>query len=272
MPIHWLSLLASCALAAVVAPACSATTGVEAVDFQAAASGPSDAISGQPLVFDGARGWQVTLDTARLHVGAVYLADSLPVSGAQATSCNLPGNYVAQVTQGMDVDLLSGEPQRFPVMGSGITIEALAGQVWLTGGDVNQVDDPPQPTVILALAGSARSGDEVRPFEAQLTIAGNRLSATSTDGPAGSAPICKERIVSPIPTSILVQNHGALWLRVDPRRLFTNVDFGALAEDANDPGHFSFKDDSSDQPSANLYNNLKQGGGLYAFSWVASLP
>ncbi len=40
--------------------------------------------------------------------------------------------------------------------------------------------------------------------------------------------ICKERIVSPIPTSIRVRAGGALWLRVDPRQLFTNVDFGAL--------------------------------------------
>ena len=88
-------------------------------------------------------------------------------------------------------------------------------------------------------------------------------------GAAGASPICKERIVSPIPTSLQIERQGALWLRVDPRRLFTNVDFGALAADGD---HFSFRDDSSDQPSANLYNNLKQGGGLYAFSWAMALP
>jgi hypothetical protein len=55
------------------------------------------------------------------------------------------------------------------------------------------------------------------------------------------------------------------------------VDFGALTL-AGDGAHFSFKDDSSDQPSANLYNNLKAGGSgspspsLYAFEWLTSLP
>jgi hypothetical protein len=271
MRYRWLSMLGPCALLACALQGCGGTTGDDTVDFEAAASGPPDAVSGQPLVFEGARGWQVTLETASLHIGALYLADSLPVSGTQATSCTLPGSYVAQVTQGRDVDLLSGEAQRFPVLGRGITLEALAGQVWLTSGDVNDVNDPPRPTVILTLAGSARLGGEIRQFEAQLTIASNRVS-TGT-GPAGAAPICKERIVSPIQTSLRVTRQGALWLRIDPRRLFANVDFGALAL-ASDGVHFSFKDDSSDQPSANLYNNLKAGGGgaLYTFSWVPSLP
>lgn len=272
---RWLSRLGLCALASAL-HACMGTTGDDTVNFEAAASGPEDAVSGEPLIFDGARGWQVTLDSARLHIGAIYLADSQPVSGAQATSCNLPGNYVAQVTQGRDVDLLSPAAQRFPVLGRGLTLEALAGQVWLTGGDVNQVSDPPKPTVILELSGSARLGDEVRPFDAQLTIAGNRLAAGSGTGAAGSALICKERIVSPIPTSVQVKNDGgALWLRIDPRRLFTNVDFGALSANDGDTEssgavRFSFKDDSSDQPSANLYQNLKQSGALYTFSWVTA--
>jgi hypothetical protein len=263
------SVLGLCALAISALQACGGTTGDDTVDFEAAASGPPDAVSGQPLVFDGPRAWEVTLDNARLHIGGLYLADSLPVSGAQATSCTLPGSYVAQVTLGRDIDLLSGEPQRFPALGRGITLEALAGQVWLTGGDVNDVSNPPQPTVILELSGSARLGGEIRPFEAQLTIASNRV--TTGTGLAGASPICRERIVSPIPTSIRIAKQGALWLRVDPRRLFTNVDFGALSPDTADGAHFSFKDDSSDQPSANLYNNLKQGGDLYTFSWVPSL-
>jgi len=274
---RWLAMLGLAALMPCAVQGCGGTTGDDTVSFEAAASGPPDAVSGQPLVFDGARGWQVTLETARLHIGALYLADSLPVSGTQATSCTLPGSYVAQVTQGRDVDLLSSEPQRFPVLGRGITLEALAGQVWLTSGDVNDVNDPPRPAVILELAGSARLGGEIRPFQAQLTIASNRVPATAGSGPAGAAPICKERIVSPIPTSIRITRQGALWLRVDPRRLFANVDFGALSADGD---HYSFKDDSSDQPSANLYNNLKAGGNesrspspsLYAFTWVSSLP
>ena len=248
-------------------PACVGTTGDQVVDFEAAASGPADATSGEPLSFDASRGWRVTLTLARLHVGALYLADAMPVSGAQASSCILPGNYVAQVVQGREIDLLSSEPQAFPTLGRGTTLEARAGQVWLTAGDVNLADDPTPPTVILQLSGSAMRNGELRPFEAKLTIAANRVNTSS--GAAGGSPICKERIVSPIPTSIRVQSGGALWLRVDPRRLFTNVDFGGLEAEGD---VFVFKDDSSDQPSANLYNNLKQAGSLYDFSWVAELP
>jgi len=248
------------------AAGCVGTTGDQVVEFEAAASGPADAVAGEPLSFAGSRGWQVTLTTARMHIGAIYLAEAMPVSGAQATSCILPGSYVAQVVEGRDIDLLSSEPQPFPVAGRGTTLEARAGQVWLTSGDVNRTDDPARPTVILELAGTARRDNDARPFQAQLTIAGNRVSASGVA--AGGSPICKQRIVSPIPTSIRVQSGGALWLRVDPRRLFTNVDFGALAADGDG---YSFKDDSSDQPSANLYNNLKQGSELYDFSWVSSL-
>jgi len=251
---------------AALAPACTGTTGDQIVDFEAAASGPADAVRGQPLSFAGSRGWQITLTTARLHIGALYLADAMPVSGAQATSCILPGSYVAQVVQGREIDLLSSEPQTFPALGRGTTLEAHAGQVWLTASDVNLADVPAPPKVILQLVGSAERGAERRPFEAELTIAGNRVKASG--GAAGGSPICKERIVSPIPIAFRVEENGGLWLRVDPRRLFTNVDVGALEANGE---VFVFKDDSSDQPSANLYNNLKQAGELYDFSWSAEL-
>ena len=251
---------------AVAIPACVGTTGDQVVDFEVAASGPADAIAGEPLVFEGSRDWHVTLTTARLHIGALYLAEAMPVSGAQATSCILPGSYVAQVVEGREIDLLSSEPQPFPTLGRGTTLEARAGQVWLTSSDVNLAGVPTPPTVVLRLSGSAARNGELREFEAKLTIAANRVDASGNL--AGGSPICKERIVSPIPTSVRVQSGGALWLRVDPRLLFTNVDFGALQQEGD---LFVFRDDSSDQPSANLYNNLKQAGPLYEFSWVDQL-
>ncbi len=253
-----------------ISASCVGTTGGDIVDFQAAAAGPKDAVAGQPLTFQTSRGWQVELTTARMHVGALYLSDNLPASGSQRTSCILPGSYVAQVIEGRDIDLLSGKPQLFPVLGHGTTLEpALAGQVWLTGGDVNVVGDPPQPTVVLELAGSATLAKVTLPFQASLTIASNRITAGSAV--AGADPVCIERIVSPIPTVVQVETQGALLLRVDPRLLFTNVDFSQLPP-AADGSPRSFTDQSSsDQPSVNLYNNLKQAGPLYAFSWVPSL-
>ena len=256
---------------AVAAAGCVGTTGGELVDFPAAAAGPEDAIAGQPLSFETSRGWRVQLTTASMHIGALYLSNNLESSGSQLKSCILPTtSYVAQVIEGRDIDLLTSQAQPFPVLGHGTTSQASAAQVWLTGGDVDDANDPPTPTVVLHLVGSARNASITRNFEAKLTIASNRLTQGSSL--PGADPICLERIVSPIPTTVMIQDHGALLLRVDPRLLFTNLDFSTLSTQADD-GTFEFTDalDAPDQASVNLFNNLVQAGPLYAFSWVPAV-
>ncbi|HEX3775597.1 MAG TPA: hypothetical protein VHV51_14090 [Polyangiaceae bacterium] len=261
----------SCAtlgLCALVSAGCVGTTGGNVVDFDAAASGPTGAGAGAPLDFSNSLGWQIELTTAKLHVGAIYLVQTQPTSGAQGTDCILPGTYVAQVTDGLDVDLLSGEAQPFPVRGHGTTELALSGQVWLTQGPVDEAEQPAN-LPILSLEGSATRAGEVRPFSAALTISSsNRLPNASTSEFA--SPICKQRVVSPILTAVQIEERGGLLLRVDPRLFFVNVDFGALTL-GPDGVNFVFADDSSDQPSANLYQNLRASGGLYTFSWVPNL-
>jgi hypothetical protein len=257
-----------CVLWGALCCGCVGTTGGDVVDFKAAASGPSNAQAGTPLQFSTGLGWQVTLTSAVLHVGAIYLDESDVTSGAQPTSCVLPGTYVAQVTQGLDVDLLSSRPQRFPVLGHGTTLFARAGQVWLTQGPIDEAEQPPKEP-ILTLVGSAQRSGDVRPFSAALTISvSNRLPNSGTSPFA--SPICKKRVVSPIHTSVQVEDSGGLLLQVDPTQLFVNVDFSALAP-ASDGKGFVFRDDSSDQPSANLYQNLISAGGLYSFSWASDL-
>jgi len=247
---------------------CVGTTGGEVVDFEAAAAGPENAQAGTPLEFTTSLNWLVTLTAARLHVGAVYLDESNLTSGAQPTSCILPGTYVAQVTQGLDVDLLSASPQPFPVLGHGTTLLARAAQVWLTQGPIGDAEQPPNAP-ILTLVGTATRAGDVRPFSAKLTISvSNRLPNSGTSQVA--PPICKKRVVSPITTSVQVEDHGGLLLRVDPSKLFVNVDFGALSPTSDGAG-YAFSDDSSDQPSANLYQNLVSAGGMYTFSWANNL-
>jgi len=263
--------LRAVALASLIACACAAcvgTTGGQLVTFPAAAAGPADAIAGEPLRFTTDRGWTVVLSTATLHVGALYLDQSMPVSGSQGTNCVLPGTYVGQVTAGLDVNLLSPAPQPFPGQGSGTTEPpALVGQVWLTGGDVDLAAAPSPPTTILAIAGTASRGDIVMPFEGKLTIGTNRQA--SGGAAAGADPICRQRIVSPIPTSVVVGSTGGLLLRIDPRLLFVNVDFSQLA---NISDSYGFSDDPTSagytQPSLNLYQNLHSAGRLYTFSWT----
>jgi len=233
------------------------------------AAGPADADPTQTFQFTTGRGWHVVLTKAVLHVGALYLDQSLPVSGSQGTNCILPGTYVAQVTAGRDINLLSPAPQRFPVEGQGTTIPpALAGQVWLTGVDINAVADT---TPILVVAGKVNdTGAAAIPFEATLTIGSNR-QATGAQV-AGASAICKQRIVS-VPTDVSVQSTGGLLLRIDPRELFTNVDFSQLAKLAD--GSYAFSDEPSSpdytQPSRNLFQNLESAGALYTFSWSESL-
>jgi hypothetical protein len=260
-------------LAAVAVVACVGTTGGQVVDFPAAASGASDATS--PFLFNettaSGHTWHVSLTQATLHVGAVYLDVAAPISGAGDLTCVLPGTYVAEVLgtpldgglPGLDVDLLDPTPQPFPSYGHGTTTPALVGQVWLTGGDINTI---PSITPILFVAGTATddAGANI-PFEGSITIGSNRSSPNATNG---SNPICKQRIVSPIPTTAMVATTGTLLVRVDARRLFDNVDFGQLEQFStgygfsNDPTSTGYT-----QPSINLYGNLRTTGP-YTFTWL----
>jgi hypothetical protein len=261
------------AAAAALSLSCVGTTGGALVTFQAAGAGPADARTGQPLAFTTDRGWNVVLTKATLHVGAIYLDQSTPVSGSQGTSCILPGTYVAQVTSGRDVDLLSPDLQAFPSPGEGTTIPpARIGQVWLTGGDINATADT---TPILFVEGTAAQGTVSIPFTGTITIGENR-QASGTQL-AGASPICRQRIVSPIPTALVVGTTGGLLLRIDPRFLFVNVDFSQLPAAS---GTRRFSDDPTspefNQPSRNLYLNLHSAGvphhpSLYTFSWSPNL-
>lgn len=250
--------------------ACSGTTGYGLVSFDAAAVGVADETANSPYEFTSDRGFHVLLTSAKLHIGAIYLDQSLPTSGSAETACTLPGTYAAQVRSGLDVDMLSPRIQAFPEHGSGSTLPARVAQLWLTGGDVNATDDA---TVILDVAGSANKNGNVFPFTAHLTIGKNRAGVASMGSALpGAHPICKQRIVSPIVTSITVREGGLLLLHVDPKPLFVNVDFSALHKFSDDPPTYGFSDVSDDQPSLNLYQNLRAAGAAYRFEWKDKSP
>jgi hypothetical protein len=246
---------------------CIAQTGGVTVQFSVAAAGPADAISGQPLSFTSG-GWDVVLTQATLHVGAVYLDQTQSVSGGQATGCYLTGTYLAQETSSLDVNLLSPAPQAFPASALGITEPpALVGQVWLTGGDVNAASDP---TPILVIAGTAAQSGTTFPFTGTVTIDSNRQPA---GGSGGGDPICKQRIVTPIPARLTILTSGGLLLRIDPRLYFINVDFSQLPAEAS-TGGYAFSDDPAAPGYApagqNLYADLRSTAP-YTFSWTDAL-
>jgi hypothetical protein len=250
------------ALLALVLSACG-STGSGLVAFNAAAAGPADAVAGQPLVFTNGRGYQVTLTRATLHVGALYLNRSVPSSGSQAQGCVLPGIYSGQVTVPLTVDVLSPAAQAFPAAGEGTADAVRTGEVWLFGGDpFSSVD----PTIIVDVAGTSVQGATTLPFVGQLTISQNRFIAPANPALPGTNPLCKQRIVTPIPIDFTLAEGGTLLLRIDPRSWFANVDFAQIPVDPSDPTRRRFLDLSEGQADVALYDAVR-GTGAYVFTW-----
>lgn len=239
---------------------CVGTTGGDLLELEAAAAGPADA-SGSSLSFENGHGYQVELTKARIFVGGLYLNQARPTSVSSDTSCTLAGIYVAEVLTGREVDLLSPEPQVFPQRGFATSEHALTGEVWLTDGDVNQTASS---TVVLSVAGSAERDGQLYPFEGQLTIGQNRVIPPTDPALPGQHPICKQRIVTPVPLDMKLSARDRLLVRIDPRRMFGNVDFATLTEV---DGTYEFADETGvDQASDNLYAGLRRSSGVYNFS------
>jgi len=267
----WMGSLAL--LGALAGLSCAGNTGGETLDIPVAAAGPPTATAGQPLVCDADPAWTITVTAASLHVGAVYLDQSQPVSGAQATGCVLTGTYVAQELSPLDVDVLSPALQRFPALAHAVTTPpALIGEVWLTRGPIDAVPSSTPILPILTVTGSAvqTTTGAVFPFAGAVTIEDNYDSAGAS---AGGSPICKKRIVTPIPAAVTLSARGGLLLRIDPCRFFTAVDFSALPAGPT-PGTYQFSDDPSAADYAptgfNLYANL-HSSAPYTFSWTDEL-
>lgn len=248
--------------------ACVGSTGSRLVTFKAAASAPADFPPDAPtrgITFVNGRGWIITLTKAMLHIGAVYLNRSVPVSGGQERECFLPGIYVAQVLAGRDIDALSPTLQPFPEVGSGTADPAVTGEVWLTGGRVDALDDR---TTIAQFAGTATRGTTSMRFEGTITIGKNHLTPQTDPARPGANPLCAERIVTPIPVSLTPDDQGTLVVRVDPRAWFANVELAELPPVSPTSDLRVFPDDGSIQPATNLYRGLRAASGVYRMEWV----
>jgi len=234
------------------------TTGGNLVSFEVVAQGAAPRAGATAGVHDTPLGWHVELTRATLYIGAVYLNQTRPNSGIQGTDCILPSVYTGQELQGLDVDVLSSAPQPFPAPGTGTDDEALTGEVWLTGGDVNAETDR---TVIADLAGTATQGTRVVPFSATITINSANRGIPSPPALPSLHPICKQRIVSPIFIDLRPHDGGTLAITVDPSGWFDTVDFAKLPADG------VFPDDNTSDASAALFGAIRAATTTFQFSF-----
>jgi hypothetical protein len=251
-----LSVLALAALCG-----CVQSTGGNVVSFSARAVA-DPVVTGGPLTFTTPKGFDVTLTRARLTVGALYLNQQNPQSYTLEGSCLQDGVYSGEVRGGMTLDALSPAPVDFPVRGNGTDVLTRAAELWLTGGEIDADTDR---TVLLDVAGTATSGAGTFPFEGQLTISSNRVIPPRNPALPGSNPLCRQRIVSPIPFEAQLSEGSTVTLVVDPRAYFTSVDFAELTRVSDVPLLYRFVDDqgSSAQPDKALYNALRSVSGPY---------
>jgi hypothetical protein len=202
------------------------TTGDHLVRFTPYASGPPDATT--PLVVERAPGgFRVSLTSASMRIGAVYLVEGSYNPGSQSTSCVEPGIYCAQVPGGVQVNLLDPRPQEFSVYGNGTADLGQIGEIWLTGGTPTSPDINAQTdiTPIVSMTGVATRGTESLSFKATVTISTNPQVPVNDPPVPGLNPICKQRIVQFSPLHVQLFQGGAMHVRVDPRGWFNEVDF-----------------------------------------------
>ena len=122
----------------VLVSACNGTTGDQLITFQAYAAGAKGA--GEPF---SSNGYTIQLTYAKMYVGALYVNEAPAQNGSTFDTpvCIDEGIYCAQVTNGLDVDLLSTTPQAFPEQGTGSADLGQSWQLYLVDGDVNQPEN-----------------------------------------------------------------------------------------------------------------------------------
>ncbi len=255
---HWLAVV----VGALTGLSCVGTTGSDVIEFWVFGAGPADVPEGAGYyAFDTSAGYHIALSRAKLRIGGVYLNRSRPIQGAQDTPCILPGVYAAQMTEGVEIDVLSPVPQAFPSPAQGTADRALTGEVWLTGGRVDALDDH---TTILDIAGEAYKDGVTYRFASVVTIGQNRFISSSDPGTPGANPLCKLRIITPINIDLTPSSTGKLLVRADPKVWLDRVDFSQLEGTGQEVRQIP--DQSAGQPATNLFAGLR-AVNAYSFEW-----
>jgi hypothetical protein len=193
----------------------------------------------------------------------LYLNQAIPLSSASDSECFLQGVYVGQLTTGRSIDVLDPAPQFFPALGEATSGRARTGEIWLSGGPIDAIDDG---TPVVEVEGTAARDGASFPFAATVTIGQNRAVPPPSEAVPGANPLCRQRIVSPIPIDVDLARGGDLLVRIDPRGWFRSVDFGALSPESD--GRLVIPDRREAGPANNFFNGIRSREGVYAFAWT----
>jgi hypothetical protein len=205
-----------------VVASCNGSTGNQLISFSAYAQG-APGLS-QPFTTSG---YSIQLTEAKMHIGAVYVDEAPLGNQAGGPVCIAPDIFAAQVPGPIDVDLLTGQSQQFSVFGQGTLDTGSSWQLWLTDGDINEVNH----AHIVDLQGVATrlSDGTAVSFASVVTINDNRLVTTVDPSQPGANPICKRRIVLIGGIDTTFFDGGTLTVTVDPRQWFNRpLDFASL--------------------------------------------
>ena len=241
-------------------------TGGQLVSFHAYARGSADVSGSREL--DNGSGFHVQLTSARMYIGALYLRLGRTNPGSADSSCVGDTTYGIQVPGPGDIDVLSASPQELAVLGSGTTDLDQSAEIWLGDGDITSVASN---RVVASVAGVATKGGTSRRFSGSITIGQNRVVPPSNPAQPGQNPICKQRIISPIPVNVRPTVGGDLMLRVDPTAWLRDVDFSLLVPNAD--GTYEIPDASTgsgaDVTAARSFFTGVTGAAAstYDFSW-----
>ena len=238
-------------LAVALAVACGEDNPLRHVTFGFSAAGYLRDPSGPPVVHTRL-GWDVTLASAQVSIGPIYLHNTAPMVGTDMEQ----GRVVAEVLDTFTVDVLNPTPEVIPIGGNGTTEPVLSAEVRMA----EAVDGP--------IAIAAGPGVAVAHFAGVATRAGVSIQFDGTltlpmDSGAGAYAAFIDHIVSNIPFSFTAGQGGTLTLRVDPTHWFDFVDFGSLGPVGTPVQSFA-----SPAAQAEVTPGIVSSNAVYLFSWT----
>ena len=228
---------------------CGSETAGESAIYEVAVQGVSD----DSKAISTETGWEVELDSAAIALGPIYLYEN-PAYGegegggfaslfiSEAYACPTHAQYdkgvvLGEVLTQHSVNLLAEVPEEFGAV-DGVKGEVQSMELHVhPPGTIGQiVGDSDLGGSSLYIVGTARKGDEVRPFIAALDIPDEGTM----------------RIVENITAAVELSEGGKIVIEVSLDDWFQNVDFASLSEQDGE-GNYLFTEDTQ------AFNALLQG-------------